>query len=270
MDYRLFLKDMFRFRKKKNKHFSHRFFAAKAGFSSSNYLNLVMQGKRNLTNASVPKVAKGFGLKTKEREFFENLVFMNQSKTLDEKKYYYKKIVSIRGYTDAKKLEKASYDYYSNWYNIAIREMITFGGKKYTAAQIAAKLDPKVSAYQVKRSLKLLMELGMIKRDAEGKWERQDSAVTTGPEVQSLMVANFHKKMLQLAAESIDRHNAEARDITTITMSVNNNTMTEIKERIAAFRREIVEMANNDTNANQVIQLNMQAFPLTKPPERKR
>ena len=114
------------------------------------------------------------------------------------------------------------------------------------------------------------MDLGMIKQDAEGKWERQDSAVTTGPEVQSIMIANFHKKMLQLAAESIDRHEAEKRDITSVTMSVNSNTMAEIKERIAAFRREIVQMANNDIDANQVVQLHMLAFPLTKVTKRKK
>ena len=71
LDYRAFLKDMFCFRKWKDKHFSYRYFAGKSGFASPNYLKLVIDGDRNLTNGSIAKIAKGFKLKKQEREYFE-------------------------------------------------------------------------------------------------------------------------------------------------------------------------------------------------------
>ena len=67
-DYRAFLKDMYLFRKQHTKYFSYRAFANKAGFAAPNFLKLVTSGQRNLTNESIAKVAKGFGLKKRERE----------------------------------------------------------------------------------------------------------------------------------------------------------------------------------------------------------
>lgn len=269
IDFRLFLKDIFMYKKKKNKFFSYRYFASKAGFVSPTFIKLVIEGKRNLTSESIPKIAKGFGLRKKEREFLENLVLMNQAKALDEKDHYYKKLSKMRGYIKVKFLEKAAYDYFHNWYNPVIREIIIFGDRKYTAAQIAAKLDPKITPQQVKQSLKILKNLGMIKQNKDGCWEREDKAVSSGSEVDYIMIANFHKSMLKLAAESIDHHKASERDISAITMSINHKTMAEIKERLIAFRREIIEMACNDKDVDQVIQLNMQAFPVTNSTERK-
>ncbi len=270
LDYRLFLKDLFLFRKKQKKIFSYRYFSAKAGFSSPNFLKLVIDGHRNLTNESVAKISKGFGFKKKERIFFENLVFMNQAKTDEEKEHYYKEISSIRGYTKVKKIEKDIYDYYSNWYNLVIREMVIFGDRKQTAVEIAEQLNPKISPKEVRKSLKLLTDLGMIRQNPNGEWERMEKALTTGAEVQSFMVANYHQKMLQLAGESINRHKPEKRDISSVTMSISSKTMTEIKRRMTAFRKEIIEIAVSDTEVDQVVQLNMQAFPLTQEPKRKK
>ena len=140
---------MFLFRKEKDKYFSYRFFSGKAGFSSPNFLKLVIEGKRNLTNTSLAKVAKGFVLQKQERDFFENLVFMNQAKEHEEKKHYLKKMMSIRGFTKVHMDEKRIFEYYSKWYNPIIREIVIFGDKNLSSEQIAATLNPEITAKQV-------------------------------------------------------------------------------------------------------------------------
>ncbi|MFZ5571535.1 MAG: DUF4423 domain-containing protein [Thermodesulfobacteriota bacterium] len=112
--------------------------------------------------------------------------------------------------------------------------------------------------------MKLLAELGLIQQDGEGKWQQADQAVTTGPEVHSLAVANFHKEMLRLTAESIDRHPSAERDITGLTLGVSGSRIQRIKELIAALRKELLMMACRDESADQVIQVNFQVFPLSK------
>lgn len=264
MDYRAFLNDMFRFRKQKDSYFSYRYFSGKAGFSSPNFLKLVIDGKRNLTNISLAKVAKGFGLLKQEREFFENLVFMNQAKDHEEKNYYLKKVMSIKGYTKVRKIEKKSYQYFSKWYNTAVREIIMFGGRDFTAEQVAETLNPRITPKEAEAAINLLMELGLIKKDKEGLWEQSDPALSTGPEVKSLAIANFHREMLKLASESIERYQADERDISALTLRVNSASIAEIKRRIIQFRRELLELALDEEDTDQVIQVNLQAFPLTK------
>jgi uncharacterized protein (TIGR02147 family) len=70
--------------------------------------------------------------------------------------------------------------------------------------------------------------------------------------------------MIRLGVESIDRQPPEERDVSAVTVGVNRDRIGEIKQRIAAFRKELLELACEDGDPAQVIQINIQAFPLTK------
>ena len=264
LDYRTFLSDMFDFKKKSNHNYSYRVFAGKAGFSSPNFLKLVTSGQRNLTNESIGKMAKGFDLKKQERDFFENLVFMNQASTHDDKNHYYTKMMSVNGYLKSHKLDTSSYKYFSKWFYPAIREIAVFGDASHTPEGIADVLIPGISVKEVEKALDLLLELGLLRKDKDGKWEQVDKVLTTGPEVKSLVIANYHKEMIKLGMEALERHPKNKRDISGVTLSVKKDKITELKKRIIAFRKELLKLESEDENPEQVIQINIQAFPLTK------
>lgn len=262
LDYRAFLRDLFEYNKAENKNFSYRYFSRDAGFASPNFLKLVIDGQRNLTNTSIAKIAKGFRLRKQEREFFENLVFMGQASAHDEKNHYYRKMLSVRSYTDSHRLEKASYDYFSRWYYPAIREIITFDDRRHTPKQIADRLNPKITPKEAEKALELLLGLGLIKKDSTGRWEQSDKIISTGPEVRSLVISNYHREMLKLASDSIENCPSEERDITALTLSINREALADIKARMTSLRRELLELAGNDENSDQVYQINLQVFPL--------
>ncbi len=263
LDYRAFLRDMFQYRKEMKKAFSYRYFARRSGFSSPNFLKLVTDGARNLTNESIAKIAKGFRLNKKERDFFENLVFMNQAKSHEERNHYYRKMMAVKGFSDIRKLEKEAYEYFSKWYYPVIREVISFEHIAGSPEEIAGLLLPPITPKEAENALNLLEKLGLIRNNGGG-WEKTSRALTTGPEVRSLAVANFHREMIRLGAESIERFGPQERDVTSVTVSVNRERMAELKEKTAAFRKEILEMACNDEDADQAVQVNIQAFPLTR------
>src|SRR5512133_3155273 len=102
MDYREFLLHTFEEKKSKHDFYSYRLFSQKAGFKSPNFLKLVIDGERNLTKESIFKTCKAFSLNKKESDYFENLVFLNQSKSLEEKNSYLVKIVKYRSRSNAK------------------------------------------------------------------------------------------------------------------------------------------------------------------------
>jgi uncharacterized protein (TIGR02147 family) len=264
-DYREFLKDMFAFKKETMPSYSYRYFSRLAGFSSPNFLKLVMEGQRNLTNTSVAGIAKGFKLKKPERDFFENLVFMNQATEHAEQDHYYRKMIAAKSHGKVKAIETARYEYFSRWYLPVIRELVIFGDRKMTAEQIAEKLFPAVRAKDVETALSRLEALGLIQKDEQGQWQQTDSLLSTGPEVKSLLITNFHKEMIRLAEESITRHPAKTRDITALTISMKKNRMAELKQKIADFRKDILKEFATDESSDQVVQINIQAFPLTKP-----
>lgn len=263
-DYREFLGDSYNYAKNKNGKFSYRFFAQKAGFSSASFLKLVIDGKRNLTNESINRVSKAFRLKKQEHEFFEKLVFMNQASTHEIRNHYYKQMLSMKGFIKVNQIAKACYDYYSKWYYPVIREMVAFGNKKYNAEMIAQLLEPPISEKQALEALDHLLMLGLIKKDEEGRWEQCDKHISTGQEVRSMIVAQYHKEMLQLASDSIDRFSSSSRDISAMTFSMKAGKLEELKQLIAAFRDQVRSVLVEDESGDQVLQLNIQLFPLTK------
>ncbi len=264
LDFRTLLRDIFNYKKLKNHLYSYRVFAGKAGFSSPNFLKLVIDGNRNLSNESIGKIAKGFGLEKQEREFFENLVLMNQASTNDEKNHYYKKMMSVSGYLKSHKLDQSKYKYFSKWYYPAIREIAVFGNRDSTPEQIAKSLNPNISTREAERALKILLELQLLRKDKTGKWEQVDKILTTGPEVKSFIISNYHKEMIKLGMGALERHPKNKRDISGVTLSVKKEKIAEIKKRIIEFRKELLKLESEDENPEQVIQINIQAFPLTK------
>ena len=136
-DYRKFLLHEYQEKKKKERNFSYRRFALYAGISSSNFLNLVIKKKRNLSEEGIRKFAKGFGLNEDQTEYFRNMVLMNQSKTHEEKDCYYQNMVRCKGFAKTHILDKKEYKYYSAWYHPVVRELVVFHSGKIDAEWIA-------------------------------------------------------------------------------------------------------------------------------------
>ncbi len=263
-NYRLFLKDLFTFRKRQDSSFTHRAFASKAGFAAPNFLQLVCKAQRNLTADSLAKVAEGFDLNKGERQFFEHLVMMNQASSHEERDHHYRQMLSCNGFLKTGQLHKSQYAYYANWHIPALRELaVMFGGKR-SAAELAGELTPAITPAQAAKGLALLQELGLLQQDADGRWQQTDRNLATEPETRSLAIATYHRAVNTMASEAIDRFPAEERDITSVTIGVSKTRMAEIKERIRAFRRELLHMADNDPHPDTVFQINFQAFPLSR------
>lgn len=260
-NYRNYLKDIFEDYKNNYPFFSHRYFSKKAGFSSSNFALLVISGKRNLSKESVLKFSAFFKLNTNEHDYFENLVFFNQSKTLDEKNYYFTKISSQKKYKEVRKLEKLEFDYFNKWYIPVIREMIDLKNFKNDPEWISRKINPKIKLSEAKEAIEILLKLNLI-IEKDKKLFKVDKSITTGEEIRNIALKNLHKQLINLAGESIERFLPEKRDISALTLSVTSQQFLEIKKRIIAFRKEILELVTSDSDSDLIYQLNLQLFPL--------
>jgi len=84
MSFRAFLSDYYKAAKQHTKGFSYRAFSKKAGFSSTNFIKMVIDGDRNLGPESAAKIADAMALSAAERRFFEQLVELEQSDDPDE------------------------------------------------------------------------------------------------------------------------------------------------------------------------------------------
>lgn len=268
-DYRDFLKDWYQNAKKTRPAFSYRAFAKKAGFNTSNFLMLVMQGKRNLTEDSLTCFEKGLGLNKQEQEFFRNLVFLNQAKTHEQEDHYYQQLLQSKKFRELKPIEKQKYEYYATWYHPVIRELVCAKEFDGTPEWLSHKLCPSITPAQCAKSMELLEKLGFIKKNGDGKWQQATPVVSTGPALTSLVVHNYHKAILDLTGRVMDTLSKDDRDVSTLTLGIKKDKIPLLKEKIRAFRKEILQMVTSDNEPEEVAQLNIQFYPVTNNNQKK-
>ena len=263
-NYRVYLRDLYGFYKKTKPQFSYRYFSQKAGFRSPNFLKLVIEGKRNLSPESIERFTSALKLNKKETEFFRILVHLNQARTIGEKKLYAEQLMRSRSFRYIHPLRQDQYRYYAEWYNIPIRELTILPEFSENPGWIARSLLPPISPQQAQKALDLLLQLGLLVRDESGRLVQADAFISTGDEVTSTSVANYHREMIQKGSEALDRFPGPDRDISSVTMALSEKGFQEIKSLIQKFRKELLAIANQDRHPEGVYQVNFQLFPLAK------
>jgi uncharacterized protein (TIGR02147 family) len=268
LDYRAYLRGYYEAHKRTRAGFSFRTFSKRAGLRSPNFFKLVMDGDRNLGAETVPKFADALGLGGAEREFFTDLVAFDQAADSAEKNRAFERLAASRRFRTARRIDGMLLTYLSHWYHPAIRELAASERFRDDPKWIAKQLVPTISPTQAAQSLELLQGLGLLQRDAaSGRLVRGEPTLTTEHEVTAMGAANFHRQMLQRAAESIDDIPAKLRDLAALTVCVSPKTAARVKERIHQFREALTELCDAEAEGTVVYQLNIQWFPLSRDEE---
>lgn len=264
MDYRAFLRDYYNQKKAANSTFSLRVFSDKIGFKAKDFISRVMNGEKNLSSQSIPKVASGLRLGKHETEFFIGLVKFNQAETSDERDSAFAEMqAALKVARFAEKqhlLGHCQYMVYSHWRHLTIRSLIGMFGFSGDYETLAKQVRPRISVEEAKQSVKLLEECQLIKKNAGGNYELTESAITTGDRTSKLALRGFHQHCLKLGADSIDRDAATDRHISGLTLGISREGYERIVERINAFRKEIALIAEEDENSDKVYQMQFALF----------
>jgi uncharacterized protein (TIGR02147 family) len=263
-EYRAYLTDWLKIRKSEGHPVSNRWIARLMGINSTSWLTQILQGRRNLTKDTANRLSEILKHDAAQSRYFETLVFFNQARTLDKRNRYYRELCLLQKGRAVKVVDTGQHDFYSAWHHSAVRSLIGLGGFDGDYARLASLITPAITPAQARASVKALEKLGLIVKDEQGRYALKDTAITTGDEVRSLAISNFQLETMRLAQEAFDRFKAPDRDIRTLSVGVSAKVLKEIYAVLADARRRIVELANADPDADRVMQINMQVFPLSK------
>jgi uncharacterized protein (TIGR02147 family) len=262
-DYRLFIKHYYEERKAGNPAFSFRYLAQKAGINSAPFFKFLIEGKRNLTQETVAKVAAALKLDEKAREYFEHLVFFNQAKTVKEKSRYFDKMIALQKARNTLHIGSEKYEYFSEWYHCAIRELAILMDFREDFGKLGNALRPALSAVKAQDSVDLLLRLGFLKK-VNGKLVQVEPLLSTGYGIEDYQIIKFQIKMLRLAIEAFDRSHAAERSMSSLTFSTSRETFKTIVKEMRSFRAHLMELVGKDESPETVYHLNMGLFPLSK------
>lgn len=261
-NYRQFLRDFYEHSRQEDSKFSFRYFAKLAGFQSPNYLKLVMDGQRNLALPGIEKCSIALKFNKEEKFFFQNLVLLNQATSIDEKQAYAAEILSSKGYKKLHPLQEHQFVYLTKWYMVPIREMVNWREFQEDPEWIARHLCPPITSEEAKEALETLFAINLLKRDARGEIIQDEAHLSTGDEVTKAYAAQFHREMMIKAAESIDLVPREKREISALTLGMNEKNVKVVKDLVQKFRKDLLELAGQEQGSTRIYQLNLQFFPL--------
>lgn len=268
VNYREYLKKYFETLKDSSAFFSYRYLEKITGLSRT-YYKMVLDGRRNLTLASIAKISKAFKFSKKEAAYFEALVFYNQTRSEEERDRYFERMMNLRPPTTIQGLTVDEYEYATKTYFAEIREMTALPSFQEEPDWIRKNLRRPVSNRDIQHSLEVLERLKLLVRDEAGKLKHSGTTLESPLHANSPEILNYHRQLMTEGKEVITQAAYDQWDVGAMTIPIQKPILPQVMELLTRCREEIVQLVNrHGENYHEVYQINMLLFPVTKTEEK--
>jgi uncharacterized protein (TIGR02147 family) len=272
LDYRMYLADYYKFRRtisaKDIRPYSYAVFSASADIKSPNYLKMIIEGKRNLSDDMITKFARAMALNKDLTEEFRLLVNFSQSSDPGERNMYMKALNEYRVAAKLKRgeIDKKAFEKIPNWITWILYAMIDQADVKFTAERIHELLRGKARFEDIEAAIAKLLESGEITIDANGVAKKSRTLMDSAEDVPVALVRKLQTELIYLGLESLFRDSPVDREFGTATLSLTKAEFEDLRFNLRKFRKDVqknISTARSSGPGERVYQLNMQLFPVT-------
>jgi len=268
-DFRKFLQDYFDEQKRLRAVFSHRFFAAKAGFSSSSYCLNVIRGRFNLTPKSIEKLAKAMEFEPLQKSYFEALVQYNQAHQVDERENAWEQIQQIRKQLEFTHITTREQLYFSKWYYPIVRELAVTAEWHGDYMTLARMVEPQITTEEAREAVKNLVEMNIIRPVEEGACHYEETALMLdATQIPPIALRKIRREYMQHAIGAVESKPKNERFAAFTTLAMSESSYNYAVDILEEARKKIIARAANDTNVERVYEMMMVAFPMSKKVEK--
>lgn len=265
LDYRAFFKDWLAYQKASQSGVSLRALARNSGLTAG-YLSMAIAGTRPLTEKALAKLKGSLNLNDAEFNYLHQLVILGTSQQHEERFSAVEKMKRYRSYRRLNPKETEVYQYLSQWYYVAIREMTGLPDFRADAQWIQARLRSHVELKEIKEALRFLSENGFIQLLSDGRAIPPEKRLDCDGGVFRLSMSNFHKQVLKLAGESIENTDREHRQLQGHAFVADAETFEKAKTILEEAFERIRSLTAESPNSDSVYYLEMALFPFTQKP----
>lgn len=273
MDYRLFLKDWYLNRRKLTQSelrpYSYQMFSAAANIRSPNYLKMIIEGRRNLSDDMIGKFGKAMGFGKEQTEEFRHLVHSNQSTDPVDRNVALTKLSELRVARKLKsgEIDRKTWEKIPNWVAWVIYAMVDQEGVKFDIPTLKRLLRGKATENEIEESLNGLLAGGELIRDEKtGEIMKSRHVIESPEEVPVALVRKLQAQLMLLGLESLYQDMATEREFGTLTLSMTKTEFEEVKFKLRQLRKSVHKdnaTARGKGPGERVYQLNIQLFPVS-------
>ncbi len=234
-------------RRQKNENYSIRAFSKYLQISPATISHL-LAGKRTPSEKFANKLFRKLYINPYEKEFILKSLSKSKRSPLQSNDKY-------------NMIAFDSFKLISDWYHYTILEMTSTIGFKNDSVWIANKLE--ISVTEVRQALERLIRLNLL-IEKNGILSRTEKFITNGDDaLTSSAHKNLQRDLLQKALNAIDTIPIEEKDISSITMAIDESKISEAKKMITKFRRDMCKFLEGGPQT-RVYNLGIQLYPISK------
>lgn len=213
-------------------------------------LSQLLRNKRRMTAETIRRLGGRLGLPVERLDAFVEGELRAEAAGSDESS----EIQSLA--TDAAHVV-------SDVLHFALLELVRLREFQADVRWIARVLDVSVDEVQV--ALQRLVHLGLLEMEAPDRWvDRSGHAASNVDELAQVAVERLYEQVRRLASRAVREIPRGYRDQSSTTIAIRTARLPEAIERIGRFRREIVQLLEQDAERDDVYQLEIHFFPVTK------
>lgn len=273
MDYRLYLRDFYNFKRRITaqdlRPYSYAIFASAADIKSPNYLKLVIDGQRNLSDGMAEKFARAAGLNRNSTEEFIALVRYTQAQDPVERSQYLKSLSDIRVQSkmNSGEINAKTWDSIPGWVSWMILQLVEIRALNLEPSNIARILNGKVNADAVRKAIDGLIASNLLERDPVTMGLKKTRHLMESPrEMPPDMIRKLQTELILLGLDSLFKDSTKEREFGTLTLSLTRDEFEKLKFEMKHLRkrwqREYTDHPPTG-KPERLYQFNVQLFPLS-------
>lgn len=262
-DYRDFLRQFYLHKKSLRSGFSFRQFASMCNLKSPNYLQLVMNGERNLSEESAVSVATAMRLNEQEKCYFLALVRHENAKTDEEVLLAKREGLAALKKIVTKQISKNSHEILKKWHHLVLRELVFLPDFEPSSDYVVRTLKGTITKNEAQESLDFLIKSGNISFDGK-QWLTNEDVIDTGDDIFiHAKMQKYHKEVLRFWVNNLEEMKQAHQELGLINIPMNSEKIPELKNRMRQFQDEIIGWLQGEEKPNCVVQLGCYLMPIT-------
>lgn len=274
LDFRKFLGDYYLYRREISKNdirpYSYAVFSAAANIKSPNYLKLIIEGRRNLSDEMISKFAKAMGLSKDHADEFRLLALYGQASDPAERNMHLKALNEKRVDSKLKsgEIDQKTWEKVPSWITWILYSLVDQKDVSFEPEKLRDLLRNKASLDELQVAVGSLIQAGEIVKDPQtGEMKKARSLMESAEDVPVALVRKLQAELMYLGLESLFQDAPTEREFGSATMALTKQEFEEIRFQLRKLRKETqknIGVKRLTTKGDRVYQLNLQLFPITK------
>lgn len=270
-DFRQYLKDVYEYRRKTEstglRAYSYSAFSAAADIKSPNYLKLIIEGRRNLSDDMIARFARALRLQKAEAEEFRALVHYGQETEPIQRNQYLKELADLRARRSfaSGEISQQAFDKVPGWMGWVLFAMVEQYGVSFDPHELYRLIRAKTSPEDIRGELQKLVESGGLKEEA-GRILKGRDLIESPQELPVEVIRKLQAELIYLGIESLFKDSPKEREFGAMTIAMTQAEFEQVRFELRQLRKRIQKdlmVKRETTKGERVYQMNIQLFPVT-------